>query len=484
MDGIAGLSGRYDVLRRCTPYDALPRFDDDALKLGRGTALARFGAGDRHRPPDDGNERLAVLLSIAHRRETSATIVKHVRRSIEHRQRGDLALAYIELAFARLPPLAGEEGAFRLFLAAALLDEGVPPADLDRRLAPSPYSVSLRKYDPAQARVPAGSGAESGQWTSVEFDAADGGRGTATEGGVDGGEPKSAFLPIAAARTFLTGASPAAVEALALFASRFAVPTAILGALFIPTPNSGGVTEGTLPEAADIRYRRDGPAGLLRLARTLPDGGEAVVVAQNRRGLYYAGDTAIGRDLGGQLYLDLDTVTVALAARERPRRQATYGGPKLCPEPTPDTRHGASDDARDYEDDVRRRVNPIAPLPRGLGISAPDPASRDGKLVYFEDCFRYAGDLVDGDMKPGDFVEAKGPRKAYLYSKSDSWARTLKEDAEQARKQDRVAKARGVGLKWSYAEKEAADIARKRFEKEGFDITVGFMPPSRRPRRR
>ena len=316
-----GLAGRYDVLRRCTPYDALPRFGDDALKLGRGTALACFDTSGRDHPGDGGIERLATLLSVAHRRATLAVIAKHVRRSIGYWRRGDLALAHIELAFARLPPLASEEDAFRLFLAAALLDEGISPAELHRWLVPSPYSVSLRKFDPEQPRVPAGSGAASGRWMSIEYDAANGGRSTATEG--EAGRPKAALLGPIAARTFLADASPAAIEALALFASRLALPTAVLRALFIPTPNSGGVMDGTLPGAADIRYRLDGPAGLLRLARALPDGGEAVVVAENRRGLYYAGDTAIGRDLGGQLYLDLDAVTVALAPRERSRRQAT-----------------------------------------------------------------------------------------------------------------------------------------------------------------
>ena len=132
---------------------------------------------------------------------------------------------------------------------------------------------------------------------------------------------------------------------------------------------------------------------------------------------------------------------------------------------------------------MHRRVNPIAPLPAGLGIKVPDP--KDGKDVCFEDCFRYAGDFVDGDMKPSDFVEAKGPRKAFLYRYADAWAKSLDSDVKQAEKQLRVTRARGVNLKWYHAEKEAADLARRRFKNAGLgEITVGSMPPSRQPRRR
>ena len=110
------------------------------------------------------------------------------------------------------------------------------------------------------------------------------------------------------------------MQALARFAARFSVPTAVLGALFIPTPNSGGVTQGTLPDAPDIRFRRDGPAGTLRLATTLADGSERVALARNQRGVYLDVRTRepLGRDFGEQLYLDLAAVQAALAEGARP----------------------------------------------------------------------------------------------------------------------------------------------------------------------
>ncbi len=61
-------------------------------------------------------------------------------------------------ASARTPPT-------RLALAAELLDAGVAPRELARELGFDP-PAGLVKYDPDEPRVPAGSGRESGQWTT------------------------------------------------------------------------------------------------------------------------------------------------------------------------------------------------------------------------------------------------------------------------------------------------------------------------------
>ena len=125
-----------------------------------------------------------------------------------------------------------------------------------------------------------------------------------------------------------------------------------------------------------------------------------------------------------------------------------------------------------------QRVNPLLPIPREFGVKLRDPLT--GRDVFFDDCFRYAGDLVDGDMKAGDLVEAKGPRKAYLYAQT--WSRAMDEDVAQAKKQVQIARARGVGLKWYFAEQGAADMARERFRDERLkDIVIATMPPRRRP---
>ena len=463
MTGIAGLQGRYGEQKPSQPLRALPEFDEGGLTLGRGSRLAR---GDSATCFDGDVERLAVLLSEAYGLPVPPRVMDLMGRAADHWRRGDKALAHIVLAHARLPRLDAEDDAFRLFLAETLLDDGMSPRELARVLGYDWQGAALRKYDPGQPRVPAGNGVESGRF--------------APGSGSDDSPPASSVARGNGARlSFLVGATPGILRTLATFASRFSVPTAVLGALIIPTPNDGGVTDGTLPDAPDIRYRRDGPAGTLRLARARDDGGEAVVVAQNRGGVVVdvATDEPLGRDLGGQLYLDLAAVTAALAPRARPA--AADEGPQLYPAPMPDTPHGASEAAKAFEDDVHARVNPLLPLPRGFGVKVVDPLT--GRYVFFDDCFRYAGDLVDGDMRAGDLVEAKGPRTAFLYGQG--WAGALGSDVTQAEKELRAARARGVGLKWYFAEEGAAMRFRERLEKKKIDgIVVGVLPQGRRRR--
>lgn len=87
-----------------------------------------------------------------------------LRRVAKHWQSGDKCLAAIHLAQTVLPDI-GEDAAYRLSLAAELIDAGVAPRELARELGFDP-PADLNKYDPDQPRVSAGSGRESGQWTS------------------------------------------------------------------------------------------------------------------------------------------------------------------------------------------------------------------------------------------------------------------------------------------------------------------------------
>ncbi|WP_161607299.1 hypothetical protein [Methyloferula stellata] len=383
-----------------------------------------------------------------------------------------------------MPRVVDAADAYRLFLAEELLDQGTSPRALMKALGFDTAALDLIRYDPNQPRVPAGNGRESGRWGS-------GGEGNAASGADrptgNGSSVTYAFLaptPAAeiGARTFLAGATSTTIRALAVFASRFFMPTAVLGALFIPTPNSGGITEGTLPDEPDIHFKKDGPAGTLRITTKAADGSDVFVMAHSRNGLYVDArtDQPIGRDLGEQLYFDFDAVHDALRAglapgqrlASDPNSEPKDDDPKLCPEAERDTPHGSSEKAKDYEDDVHARVNPLAPLPREFGVNLLNPFT--GRMVFFEDCFRYAGDLIDGDMQKGDLVEAKGPRYAALIRAGGKLeAKVRDEFLEQAQKQLHIAQARGVGLKWYFAEKEAADYARDLFEKNKLgDIVV------------
>jgi hypothetical protein len=74
-------------------------------------------------------------------------------------------LAHIHLAFTRLPKLESANDVYRLYLAEALLDNGLPPREMLAKLSLGRTVRQLDKFDPDQPRVPAGSGGESGEWT-------------------------------------------------------------------------------------------------------------------------------------------------------------------------------------------------------------------------------------------------------------------------------------------------------------------------------
>jgi hypothetical protein len=64
----------------------------------------------------------------------------------------------VHLAFVGLPPCDNMELALHLFVAGELIEAGVAPATL----------MKAQGLDPAQPRIPAGNGPESGEWSGDE----------------------------------------------------------------------------------------------------------------------------------------------------------------------------------------------------------------------------------------------------------------------------------------------------------------------------
>jgi hypothetical protein len=127
------------------------------------------------------------------REKISQAVFGSLRRVAKHWKGGDKCLAAIHLAQMGLPGI-GEDAAYRLVLAAELLDAGVAPGWLARELGLNPVQFDVSKYDENQPRVPAGSGRESGQWTSG--DAAAGGDASAlVEGRSAGGAGPITIVP-------------------------------------------------------------------------------------------------------------------------------------------------------------------------------------------------------------------------------------------------------------------------------------------------
>ena len=113
---------------------------------------------------DGDQSRVVALVSVAVGRPLAAPDVLVLLEAVaDHWRRGDKALANFRLLFSGLPRLSPDD-VRRLRLATGLLDSGVSPSWLmDELWPPSP---PLGKYNPAQPRVPAGHGVESGRWGS------------------------------------------------------------------------------------------------------------------------------------------------------------------------------------------------------------------------------------------------------------------------------------------------------------------------------
>lgn len=114
----------------------------------------------------DGEEaRLLSLLTAAYRQPLAGGVIEKIRRAGETWRAGDKALAQIHLALMGLPKI-GEADAYRLFLAGTALERGASPSDLLKALGFPRAARDLEKYWEDQPRVPAGSGRESGEWTT------------------------------------------------------------------------------------------------------------------------------------------------------------------------------------------------------------------------------------------------------------------------------------------------------------------------------
>ena len=355
------------------------QFGPDGLVLGAGTILSKF-ADDPGRVDRD---RLATLLTVVGGAPVPPEGITHLEAAMGHWRRGDKALGYFRLSHARLPRVASPHDAYRLFLAETLLDAGFAAGALLKELGFDPVAPLL-KYD-GQSRVPAGNGRASGQFGSGE------------------GVPSSALIAaLPKATSLLEDIASEAIEALTRYASRFSVPTLILGALLIPTPNDGGVTKGALPGFPNVSFEADGAAGTLRLDAKDADGNDVSILARNNHGLFIDMETGqpIGRDLAGALYLDPDAVHARLPqtetkpAEEGPEDKPTFapGEAKLCPAPVPDRAGGLFNFfALIYARHVREtivnpEVQPPVPIELAYSLPNPNPGLRDSPIVVFDDC--------------------------------------------------------------------------------------------------
>ncbi|MGH6823061.1 MAG: hypothetical protein ACREC4_06140, partial [Methylocella sp.] len=249
---------------------------------------------------------------------------------------------------------------------------------------------------------------------------------------------------------------------------------AVLGAIFVPSPNPGLVSEGAVPGDPGLRSAINHDEATLRLTR---DGEVAAAAQRGQDGIFYEVETGtpIARDVGGSIVFDAATLASAAAPKEtsqasREAASATQADtrneplPNLCPEPGPDAPHGEKERARLYQAQFSALINPQRPLPPGLAVTL--------NGVVYDDCR-----VSDGTM-----IEAKGPGLADVLE-NDSFVVAQGARAklvDQATRQ--VQASGGRAIEWYFAEEAAADRARKIFDKDSelrriFSFTVPAEAP-------
>ncbi len=268
-------------------------------------------------------------------------------------------------------------------------------------------------------------------------------------------------------------ASAATRTALARIALGITGVTTFLGIIFIPT-NRSLITEGTVPDHPDIKFKYDEDAGVFTIHR---DGGDGSTYGFSGRadadGVFRDGQgRAYARRLAdGTIIIDPDTLPGAKTDTATGDVQ-----PKLCPDPGPDRRplldengnldESKIDRAARYQAYVSSIVNPQNPLPIGLAVELPSPLGDDP--ISFDECRQ-----SDGTM-----IEAKGPGylDMLLSPYKFPWTNVENEMVWQARRQ--LMAAGGRAVEWYFAEDVVAEYMRHVFRAEGLSsIIIKVVPP-------
>jgi hypothetical protein len=452
-------------------------FTPQGLMLGAGTILVP-AEGVRKLKSLKGRERqVLALLSAAYGRAVAHSVLGNIKRAAKSWSEGDDLVAHIHLAHTGLGPLADfSRAAHRLRMARGALDHGASPRAVFEALRLDAHYVdALEKlYNPEQPRVPAGSGRTSGQWTDSEEAGENVTAGERPVRETAQGSSVLSRMPPLPATSFLGSLNAAQALQLALFAARILTvaggAAAVFGLLFVPSPDNVHVEE-EVPDIPGLRYswNRDEAGLLLKYDR--PGGAQRTVALRIKdHDVLDEEGRVVGQVVGGNK-IAIDTVAVLpdLVRQDEPR---------LCPAPKldqPGSDRGKTyeeDRARQYEDFVKRLVNPPpqGPTPSGYVYYLPNP-KENGKPVSYDDCEWKTGRIM---------FEIKGLTYAKLLTESFSEKNTQDDILSQSERQ--INASGGRPIVWVFAEKEAAQIVRDLFDgkREGRQfITVVHIPWTR-----
>ena len=188
------------------PISTVLHLTSEGLVLGAGTLLVAADAARRLSSLRGQEARVLALLSAAYNRAVPPSVLGNIERAAKSWRDGDDSLAYIHLAHARLPELQEPHtAAQRLFLADELMKAGGKPRTIFEILDLDAAFIDAleKRYNPAEPRVPAGSGRISGEWTRL--------------------------------LSWLGNLTAAQAAELDVFAARFGAWAAVFGLLFIPS---------------------------------------------------------------------------------------------------------------------------------------------------------------------------------------------------------------------------------------------------------
>ena len=422
---------------RTSPARSAAFMPDDAVWVYDGAL--RLGGTNLTLNCDGSEGQLGALLTLAFQRRLPATLLTSVLEATRMSRGGDQVRANLRLAFARLPRVpSARDWPARLAKANGLMARGLEHDALVRAFARD----HLVKFDDEQPRVPAGHGRESGQFTS------DG------DGGHVASHAATAAAIARAAPLLAPEVGTVTIAALSALAGSVGF-AAVLGLLFVPTPNATA-DNGPLPEGSGS-YRYDRDEGLLRVLD--PSGTVLAAGRRDRAGIFLDTDTGVpfAREVDGAIVFDGGIAAGEdedARPRALPRTIPDENEPKLCPEPGPDQpgSESASPRAKAYQEQISAMINPQRPLEYGLAMGLVNPQT--GKLVHYDEC----------DERTGTMIDAKGPGYAGLLSSGPVGRNVIDGWLKQSLSQIQAAGQRDVV--WYFAEQDAADDARRLFAKK------------------
>jgi hypothetical protein len=460
------LRNAWRARERAVPISPDMHFASEGLILGVGTVVVAAEGPRQLRSLQGQEARVLALLSAAYDGAVAPSVLGNIERAAKAWSEGEDCLAYIHLAHARLPKLQDPyDAARRLFIVDDFMKAGASPrAVFDALGFGAAYIDAVAKvYNPAEPRVPAGSGRASGEWTDGEEIGGDDAAGAGSAGQEERGSSLLGRMPPPAA-SFLGELNAVQAAGLGTYALRVlsaaGTAAAVFGLLFIPSPNNIRV-EGEVPEIPGLRYswNRDE----LALHLTYDHAG-----AQRTIAAYLDGDVfrdedgrVIGRVIGdNNVAVDLFAVLPDLVKKR--------DEPRLCPEPARDV--PGSDRGLKYDDDLaiqyadflKPLINPDAPTPSGYAYFLPNPEP-GRRFVSYDDC----------EKKTSILFEFKGDYGGLLMFDSNARQSFLDQSLRQ------IAASGARPVVWIFANRQDAERTRKLFEDTGEGreyITIVHVP--------